>query len=111
MAPLPRQLLGPGGQRRADAASAVLGVDGGVSAPVVPYLRVGHQAVPVEDPDGAGRHVEAGSLPVRDDVGFLDLDRADVVLLLGGHHLEHRAGVLGRQGPGDEISGQLHGQK
>jgi hypothetical protein len=56
-------------------------------------LGVGDKPVTVEDPDGAGGDVVRRALPVADDVGLLDRDLAEVVLLLGGHHLEDGAGV------------------
>ena len=78
-------------RRRADAAAAVAGQHGGVGTVGAHQLGVRHQGVAVEDADGAGAEVVAGSRPVADDVGLLDGDLADVLLLLGGH--EHVDGV------------------
>ena len=39
-----------------------------------------------------------------------DLDDAEVVQLLGGHHLVHRPRVAVGQGSGGEALGQLHGR-
>jgi hypothetical protein len=83
-------------------------VHGGIPAPVVPDLRVRHQAVPLEDADRAGRDIEARPLPVPDDVGLLDLDGAEVVQFLGGRHLEDGPRIGFGQGSGDESLGQLH---
>jgi hypothetical protein len=67
--------------------------------------------VPVEDPHRTGRHVEARPLPVRDDVGLLDLDRAEIVQFLGGHHVEDGARIGVGQGAGGESLGQPHGRQ
>ena len=75
----PGPLLHPAGERGADAAAAVVGVDGGVAAVAADDLGVRDQPVAVEDADGAGGDVVRRALPVADDVGLLDGDLADVV--------------------------------
>ncbi len=103
-APTSSTLLHPGGQERADPPPPVGGIDGGV-APVAPReLGVGDQPVAIEDPDGAGGNVVAGTLPVADDVSLLDHDFADVLqlpcrdqcrhctLVTGSHRTRHQAG-------------------
>ena len=95
-------------ERGADAAAAVVGVDGGVAAAGGPDLGVRDQPVAVEDADGRGGDVEAGPAPVADDVGLLDHHLAEVGRLLGGHHLEDRVGVVELERAGGEAGGKVH---
>ena len=79
-----------------------VGMDGRVAAVGLGELGVPDQPVAVEDADALGRHVEAGARPVADDVGLLDLDRAEVGELLGRHHVVDRAGVAHDERPGGQ---------
>ena len=103
---LARLLLHPARQLGADAATSVIGVDGGVAAVVAGVLGVGDEAVALEDADGVLGTSYAGPLPVADDVGLLDHDLADVVELLGGHHLGDGGGV----GRGQRAFGEPSGR-
>ena len=81
-----------------------------VSARSTPgQLGVPDHQVAVEDRDRAGDEVVAGPGPVGDQVGLLDLHRADVLLLLRGHQREDGAGVGARQRTGGETGREGRG--
>ena len=104
----PGGILHPAGQCRADAPAAVARVDGGVAPVGRRDLGVRDQPVTLEHADRRRGDVEARPRPVGDDVGLLDLDHADVGLLLGGHHLEDGARVGGRERARRQPLGEIH---
>ena len=101
-------VLHPARERRTDAAAPVGRVHRRVAAVVTAVLGIGHQPVAVEDTDCRVRDVEARPGPVTDDVGLLDGHLADVLDLLGRHHLEDGAGVVMLERAAGESVGKVH---
>ena len=83
VAVLLRGALHPAGQGGADAAATVLREHAGLAPVGTDQLAERDQPVSVVHAHGHRGEVEAGPLPVGLEVGRLDVDATDVVLLLG----------------------------
>ena len=91
--------LAPASRRRDTCRSHAPGIRGRRRRPPChhPRARRSQPAGAVEDPDRAGGDVIAGTLPIADDVGFLDDDFADVNQLSRGYDGRNRRLVATRR--------------
>ena len=98
-------LLEPTSEGGADAPAAVRGQHAASPRPA-PISSANATSVPVVHAHRHGGEVEAGPLPVGLEVRPLDVDAADVVLLLGGGDGEDGVQVVGGVRRGGQAGGK-----